>query len=330
MRQRSHKRKRPTGCGIITLFCALMVLWGGYRLFAGNTQLSAIADSFIGHVVMPYLQTGSPKVYEVTPDLQINSSNAILVNLDDEKILFERDSTAKIYPASMTKIMTAVVVLEHLNDLNESILLNEEIYSGIYAVNAMTAGFMPNEEARVIDLLYGLLLPSGAECAIGLAERVAGSESAFADLMNNKARELRMDGTHFVNATGLHDERHYTTVKDISVLLEYAIENDVFYEVFTAARHSSQSTNLHDGGITYYSTLFSNMDSADFDGGSILGGKTGYTEEAGQCLASLAEKDGKRYILVTCGAQGDRKTQNLHIDDAFAVYAAIRLVNTED
>lgn len=323
MRQRPRKRKRSAGRTITILFC-ITVLWCGCQLFTDNPQSLAIADNFLGYEVMSDMRIGSPKGYKVAPDLQINSSNAILVDLDDEKILFDKNSTAKIYPASMTKIMTAVVVLEHLNNLNERILLNEEIYSGIYASSAMTAGFLPNEKVHAIDLLYGLLISSGAECAIGLAEHVAGSESAFADLMNDKAGELGMSDTHFVNATGLHDARHYSTVKDISVLLKYALKNKTFYKVFTAARHSSRPTNLHSGGITYYSTLFSNMDRADFAGGSILGGKTGYTDEAHQCLASLAEKNGKRYILVTSGARGNRETQNLHIDDAFTVYAAIR------
>lgn len=244
-----------------------------------------------------------------------------------KKPLYDKDSAAKIYPASMTKIMTAVVLLENLNDLNEVIVLKEKMYSGIYEANAMTAGFLPDEEVRAIDLLYGLLLPSGAECAIGLAEHVAGSESAFANLMNEKAWELGMNGTHFVNATGLHDAEHYSTVGDISVLLQYAIDNGTFYEIFTASSYSSRPTNLHQNGVTFYSTLFSNMDSADFDRGSILGGKTGYTDEAGQCLASLAEKDGERFILVTCGAPGDYRIQKLHIDDTFTVYAAIEAID---
>lgn len=261
--------------------------------------------------------------YAVEQDLRINSSNAILINLDNNKLLFEKNSGARIYPASMTKIMTAVVALENLNNLNKSVKLNEKMYSGIYAADAMVAGFLPNEEVRVLDLLYGLILPSGAECAIGLAEYVAGSEKAFVDLMNDKAQALGMDSTHFVNVTGLHDVEHYSTVEDIAVLLRYALKNDTFYEVFTTVYHSSRPTNLHKDGITYYSSLFANLNSAYFKDGSILGGKTGYTAEAGQCLASLAEKNGNRYILITCGARGDRKTQTLHIDDAIAVYAAV-------
>lgn len=264
------------------------------------------------------------------PNLYINSTNAILVDFENGTILFDKNGAAKMYPASMTKIMTAIVALEHIKDLNEKVFLDESIFWSIYNADAVTAGFVQGEYVRAIDLIYGLLLPSGAECAIGLAEYVSGSESNFADLMNDKAQELGMSGTHFINATGLHDEGHYSTAKDISVLLAYALKNDTFYEVFTSASHSSQPTNLHNDGITYYSTLFSNMSSGYFHGGSILGGKTGYTEEAGQCLASLAKKEGRCYILVTCGAQGapkNRKTQNLHIDDAITIYTAIASID---
>jgi len=314
MRKRLNRRGRPGGCAIITLLCAVITFWSFFYPFS-DIHLADKAP------------TGNFAGYEVASDLQINSSNAVLISLNDEKALFDKDSSARIYPASMTKIMTAIVLLENLSDLNETIVLNEEMYSGIYEANAMTAGFQPNEEVSAIDLLYGLLLPSGAECAIGLAEHVAGSESDFVDLMNDKARELGMNGTHFTNATGLHDTEHYSTVWDISVLLQYALKNKTFYEIFTANRYSSQPTNPHQNSVTCYSTLFSKMDSADFDSGSILGGKTGYTNEAGQCLASLAEKDGERFILVTCGAPGDNKTQKLHIDDAFTVYTAIAAVD---
>jgi len=309
MQKRLYKKRHFTGFTIITLVCVLVAFWSCFHLFACDQQAEVLPDNYAG--------------YEVALDLQINSSNAILIRLEDETVLFDKSSTTKIYPASMTKIMTAAVVLENLNDLNVSILLDEKMYSDLYQANAMTAGFLPNEEVKAIDLLYGLLLPSGAECAVGLAEYVAGSESAFVDLMNEKARELGMNSTHFINATGLHDGEHYSTVGDIASLLKYTLNNDVFYEIFTSARHSTKATILHPDGITFYSTMFSKMENTEFNGVKILGGKTGYTDEAGQCLASLSEKDGVRFILVTCGAPGNYRTQALHIDDAITVYAAV-------
>src|SRR5690606_31641617 len=139
-----------------------------------------------------------------------------------------------------------------------------------------------------------------------------------------KAAALGMKNTHFVNATGLHDEDHYTTVKDLSILLSYALQNDTFRACFTAFRHSTPPTNKHRRGITFYSTMFADLKNQNIIGGKILGGKTGYTDAAGLCLASLAKVDGEEYILITAGAKGDRRSEQLNITDAIAVYSSIR------
>lgn len=248
------------------------------------------------------------------------SQYAILVCLDDHKILMEKNSEKRIYPASLTKIMTAVVAIENLPDLKKKILLNGGIFEELRGKDASVAGFLPNEKVSVLDLLYGALLPSGAECCIGLAEAAAGSEQNFVQLMNNKAKEIGLVNTHFENTTGLHDPNHYTTVKDISILLQYALKNSTFTRIFTASRHSTESTNRHPGGITLTNTMFESMANPAIDGGEILGGKTGYTDQAGLCLASLAEKGGKEYILVTAGANGNHQSEKYNIIDAVAVY----------
>jgi len=250
----------------------------------------------------------------------INSQEALLIQLDDQEVLLDINSSQKIYPASMTKIMTAILAVENLSDLEELVFLGDEVFSYIYTADASMAGFQPNEEVRAIDLLYGVLLPSGAECSIGLAKRISGSEDNFVELMNQKAKALGMEDTHFANVTGLHDDNHYSTVRDIATLLEYALQNDTFRQVFISHRYSTAATNIHTDGITFYSSMFQMMDGAEFDGGIILGGKTGYTGKAGQCLASLAEKDGTEYILVTAGAAGTPQTEQLHIKDAHEIY----------
>lgn len=255
--------------------------------------------------------------------VSLYSSNAILIRLDDNTILLQKRSEEKIYPASLTKIMTAIVVIEKLPDLQEKILLPDSIFKGLYKQNASMAGFLPGEKVRAIDLLYGVLLPSGAESCIGLADRIAGSEKGFVKMMNQKAEDLGMNNTHFTNSTGLHDENHYTTVKDLAVLLNYALKDDTFREIFTSSRHTTAATNKRPDGITFYSTMHENYKDLNFIGGKILGGKTGYTDEAGLCLASLAEKDGKEYILVTVGARGDHKSEQYNITDAIKVYSSL-------
>ena len=141
--------------------------------------------------------------------------------------------------------------------------------------------------------------------------------------MNQKAADLGMGNTCFENATGLHNENHYTTVKDLAILLSYALQNDTFREIFTSSCHSTQPTNKHPGGITFYNTLFEELSNQNIIGGEILGGKTGYTYEAGLCLASLAKVGKQEYILITADAKGDHYSEQYNITDAFAVYNSI-------
>ena len=167
------------------------------------------------------------------------------------------------------------------------------------------------------------MLPSGAECCTGLADYIAGSEEGFADLMNRKAAELGMENTHFVNASGLHDPGHYTTAADLAKLMEYALRNDTFKEIASSAWHSTEPTDMHPDGITVYNTLFGSMTEEIRDSGIITGGKTGYTGEAGLCLASFAEINGETFILITAGADGNHETEQFHVLDAYAVYRAL-------
>lgn len=253
-------------------------------------------------------------------DDNLKSPHAILIRLKDHTILMRKNSEETIYPASLTKMMTAIVAIENLPDLQDKIKLPKSMFRELYKADASMAGFQPNEQVRALDLLYGVLLPSGAECSIGLADQIAGSEEDFVKMMNQKAADLGMDHTHFENATGLHDKNHYTTVKDLAILLSYALQNDLFREIFTSSHHSTQPTNQRPGGITFYSTMFKKLSVPGIIGGELLGGKTGYTDEAGLCLASLAKVGRQEYILITAGATGNPQTEQYNITDAFAVY----------
>jgi serine-type D-Ala-D-Ala carboxypeptidase (penicillin-binding protein 5/6) len=254
---------------------------------------------------------------------KLNSPNAILIHLKDHTILMQKNSEEKVYPASLTKMMTAIVAIENLPDLKGKIKLTNSTFQGLYEADASMAGFQPDERVRAIDLLYGVMLPSGAECCNGLADQIAGSEQNFVKIMNQKAADLGMVNTHFENATGLHNENHYTTVKDLAILLSYALQNDTFREIFTSSRYSTLPTNKHPGGITFYSTMFEELNNQNIIDGEILGGKTGYTDEAGLCLASLAKVGKQEYIMVTAGAKGDHHSEQFNITDALAVYSSI-------
>ena len=247
----------------------------------------------------------------------ISSPYAILIQAGSGKTVGDLNGEEQMYPASLTKMMTAIVAIEELKDLDQEITLTQEMFAGLYEQDATQAGFQPGETVRAIDLLYGVMLPSGAECCIALSYAIAGSEQGFVDLMNKKADKLGMDDTHFMNSTGLHDPEHYSTARDMAVLLEQGLKNETFREIIESPWHSTPGTNIHSGGITYYSTMFKNLSDPSVTGGKIMGGKTGYTGEAGHCLASFAEIEGVEYILVTAGAAEGTAP---HITDVVTVY----------
>lgn len=248
------------------------------------------------------------------------SPDAILLEADSGEVLAEKNADTQIYPASMTKMMTVLLAIEAEPDLDRQVTVPEDIFPTLKQEGASMAGFKSGEVVTVRDLLYGALLPSGAECCETLARLVSGTETDFVALMNRKAAELGMTSTHFCNPTGLHDPEHVSTVRDISVLLREAVRNEMFRKILTTERYTIQPTNLHPEGFTVTSTLLKELNGDEIRNGKILGGKTGYTSEAGLCLASIAEVKGKTYLLVTAGALGSHETEPYHIEDAVKTY----------
>ena len=253
-------------------------------------------------------------------DDNISSQYAILVDSDQHKVLAQKDGEAKIYPASMTKLMTLIVAIEHTENFEDKFTMTQEILSDLYAQSASMAGFSADEECSIMDLLYGAALPSGADATTGLAVYTAGSEEAFVRLMNEKVQELGLHNTHFMNASGLHDENHYSTPTDIATILEYCLQNEICKKVISTYTYTTSSTEQHPDGIMLYDTMFNKMTGTEVQGITILGGKTGYTDEAGQCLASYAQTpDGHCYIAVTSKVVGKYEP----VFDAFKLYGTI-------
>ena len=278
-----------------------------------------------------WIQTAPPRMPDYSVQVangrsgQLYSPCAVLINRDTGEILMDMDGGERIYPASLTKIMTAIVAIEHTDDFTQRVTVEKNVFEDLCEKDASMAGFEPGEEVSLRDLLYGILLPSGAECCLTYARHVAGTEAAFVDLMNQKAEELGMCRTHFSNTTGLHEENHYTTAEDMAALLQYALSNEIFREAFTSKTYDVEPTNIHPKGICLQSTLSKGIEEIKMEGKAmeaemILGGKTGYTDEAGLCLASLAEISGQEYILVTAGAAGSHQTEPYNILDALEVY----------
>lgn len=227
-------------------------------------------------------------------------------------MIYDQAADQRMYPASMTKLMTIWLAIQHLS-LEQKVTVSADIFPALW--EASKAGFQPGEEVTVKDLLYGAMLPSGGEAAVMLAIALDGSEEVFSQRMNQEAQRLCMENTHFVNATGLHDDNHYSTARDIMRLLYTALQDEVFREIFSTAEYTTSSTAFHPDGIHLQSTFLKNWNPAALEDGKVYGGKTGFTNQAGRCLASAAEKHGMHYLLVTAGADG-----NHHISDAQYIY----------
>lgn len=261
-----------------------------------------------------------------TRHLNIDSANGILIDLNTNKVLAHKNGNARIYPASMTKIMTLIVAYENSPDLNATFTMTNEIVNDAYVAGASVAGFSPGEKIPVIDLLYGTALPSGADATSALAEMIAGSEEAFAKLMNDKVKQLGLTGTHFVTASGLHDDNHYSTCHDIAKILEYALSIPELRKILGTYTYTTKPTSDHPDGIMLFNTMFTALESNTVGNIYIQGGKTGYTNEAHYCLASFAAYCTKdtasevrpQFILVTAGGIG----KNSHAMDATRVYRA--------
>lgn len=274
--------------------------------------------SIVGAIVFYVNQS---EVVSELPDVpNLHSKQALLLHVDSGKLLLEQGGDEKIYPASLTKIMTAILAIEYFDDLDQQLSIDGTILKTLKKQNASVAGFNEEEVVTVKDLLYGTLLSSGADATTTLANAISGSEENFSKMMNDKAIILKMKNTHFKNASGLHDPEHYSSVSDIAKLLTYALENKKFKRIFTSEQYLTAPTISHIDGLQLQNSLFSKINNYDKTDWKLLGGKTGYTPEAGMCLATLVKKKGKEYILITVGAEGQSWSYPYHVEDAVNVF----------
>ncbi len=259
-----------------------------------------------------------PDALTVTVGEEIKCGYAIVIDVEAGVTVAERLPDERIYPASMTKVMTLIVAHEQLASFDQTFTFTAELINPLVEANASRAGFMVGETVPVIDLFYGAALPSGGDATAALAQVVAGSEEAFAELMNQKAAEMGLVGTHFVNASGLHEDDHYSTVREIAAILSYAMQIDSLREIFSTYQYTTSSTPQHPEGMIIKSTLFSDLSGDELPGMKIVAGKTGYTLEARRCLCSMAIRDdGRTYIAVVVG--GENKW--VPITDSVELYA---------
>lgn len=255
------------------------------------------------------------KISEATPssaNLNIFSDAAILIDSNSGKTLYEKNSTKKVFPASTTKILTAILAIENIENLQETTTVN---YSAISVIpSGYSSAYL--SEGEVISLEYVLqafLIHSANEAGNVLAEYVSGSIEKFVELMNQKLEEIGCKNTHFVNTNGIHDENHYTTAEDMAIIARYCMKNQKFREIVAMKSCTIPKTNKSDE--RYYKNTNDLVNpSSEYYLEACIGIKTGYTTPAQNCLISACNKNGLELIAVVLGApriNSGKSTRNL-------------------
>ena len=242
-----------------------------------------------------------------SPGDAVSSGYCVLADVSTGRILAAKNSSARLYPASMTKVMTILTASSLIGEeklRSESYRMTSAIIDPLVRENATRAGFLPGEEVFLMDYMYGAILPSGADATVALAMYAAGSEAAFAEKMNEKARELGLTGSHFTNSTGLHDDDHYTTAEDMAVIMAAALSDPVCREVlstYTYVTHTKEPIELTSSALARMS-----LHKAKYV--TVFAGKTGFTTEAKQGLVTAAAAlNGKVYVTV-CALAEDKQS----------------------
>ncbi|MBO4325912.1 MAG: D-alanyl-D-alanine carboxypeptidase [Clostridia bacterium] len=254
---------------------------------------------------------------------KLRSKTVLLKDIDTGEVLYSLAADTHIYPASLTKIMTGLLAAEML-DPNGAYEITKEAVDIADSMGASTAGFNAGEVTNKDGILGGILLSSAAECTITAAINIAGSQDAFVELMNKRAAEMGLCNTHFVNCIGLHNAEHYTTAEDLMILTEAALGNQEFVRFFTLDTMKAVTEPARQYQLTLISTVFSALDAYDFGNVSILGGKTGYTRQAGLCLATYALYKDHHYVLIVAANDGNKDTEKYHFIDTAYVYGVLQ------
>lgn len=236
---------------------------------------------------------------------EVFSNYGIFIDLETDTVLAERNSSAVINPASMTKILTILTAAEALGEerLDEAVTVSKEATEYSFVNECSNAGFEAGETVTVRDLFYGTILPSGGEAAAELAVFTSGSMEKFVSQMNRKAEELGLSDTaHFTNCAGLYDENHHCTVYDMAMILEAALDNPFCREVLSARTYTTLPTTEHPEGLLLSNWFLRRIEDKD-TGGEVLSAKTGYVVQSGSCAASYGKShSGKEFICVTADA----------------------------
>lgn len=261
----------------------------------------------------------------------------ILLDYDSMTILDGKEIHEPLYPASTTKVMTAILALEHGN-VNDIVTVDQEVVDLTYGSHI---ALEPGEELTLNDMLYALLVTSANDSALAIAKHISGSIEGFVQLMNEKAQELGALNTNFVNPNGLHDDKHITTAYDLALIGRYAMENPVFRDFVNTSEHTIEATEIKGEPRYLYTTnrLLRSDQKIEVNGKSVpityegaQGVKTGYTEQASNCLISYAERDGMRLLAVVLKCQQSSVYVDTHklLNHGFENFENITIANKNE
>ena len=285
-------------------------------------------------LVIGFFPTSVLAAPEWPSDASIEADGGIVIDANTSTVLYGKNIHERYYPASITKVLTALITLERCK-LNEQVTFSHD---AVYNVEegSSNANIEEGDVLTVEDCLYALLLNSANEAGNALAEHISGSREAFAELMNERAAELGCQDSHFANPSGLNDENHYTSAYDMALICQAAIKNDTFRKIDGALYYELRPTKRDPEGHTLYAhhAMMKKNDSRYYPG--IFGGKTGYTSLAGNTLVTFAERDGMTLIAVILNGHlthysdtksllnfGFNNFQNLNISDNDTTYSSV-------
>ena len=260
--------------------------------------VSVIGQAFAFSLTNTYGATVSlPKAPDIVGEC------AILIEPNTGTVLYEKDPNKKMYPASITKIMTALLTLEHC-DMNETVVYSKKNIESLTAEDS-NIQCKVGEKMKVKDCLYALMLSSANEAATALAEHISGNTEEFAKLMNARAKKAGAKNTHFANPNGLHNENHYVTAYDMAMIMKDAIKYPAFLDIIHSTTYTIPANNKRTEPFTSYQRHMMIYPTSQYYDADVIGGKTGYTDQAGKTLVTYAKRGDVSLISVVLKSNGD-------------------------
>lgn len=265
-------------------------------------------------ISMTIIFSGIMPVNAQGEEVDISAQNAIVIDEESGRVLYEKNAREKMYPASITKILTIICALEKIDNLDETVTITQSDIDTVWETGASSANFEVGETVTYRDVFMGAMLPSGADACRALANNTCGNQEDFVKEMNDLVKKLGLTDSNFVNTTGIHDDNHYTTVYDMAIITQYAMQNEQFVEIFDRYQYNS-SNGLHQ----WIKKVLYNAKKSKIDTSMITGCKSGYTSNAQHTLSSSLDINGHTYICVVGYSTNKDNYSHCSINDTLAL-----------